>query len=55
MSVWPVKGMRLAAHHHVLRPLIGSLAMVPFCFWLKEVSVPAAVAAGAVVYVVVTA
>jgi O-antigen/teichoic acid export membrane protein len=49
------EGRAPAMHHHLVKPLLASLVMVPFCLWLKDVSVPAAVVAGAVVYAAVLA
>jgi O-antigen/teichoic acid export membrane protein len=39
-----------AWHHHIGRPLLGSLAMVPVCLLLSQISVVLAVAGGAAVY-----
>ena len=49
------EGRAPAVHHHIAKPLLASLAMVPFCLWLKDVNVPAAVAIGAVIYTAVLA
>jgi O-antigen/teichoic acid export membrane protein len=47
------EGRAPAGHHHIVRPLISSLAMVPFCLWLKDFNVLLAVAVGAAVYLLV--
>jgi O-antigen/teichoic acid export membrane protein len=46
-------GRQPAWHHHLARPLLASLAMVPACLILDRVHVLAAVAGGAVTYLVV--
>lgn len=47
------EGRQPAWHHHLGRPVIASLAMVPVCLALRQVHVLAAVAGGAVVYLFV--
>jgi hypothetical protein len=42
-----------AWHHHLARPLLASLAMVPVCLALKEHHVLLAVLGGAITYIVV--
>lgn len=44
------EGRQPAWHHHLGRPLLASLAMVPACLLLERVHVLAAVIGGAVVY-----
>jgi O-antigen/teichoic acid export membrane protein len=44
------EGRAPSVTHHLARPVLSSLAMVPVCFWLKDFHVAAAVAAGAAVY-----
>lgn len=49
------EGQAPAPHHHVVRPLIASAAMLPVCLAMGERSVPVVVLAGGTVYVVVLA
>jgi O-antigen/teichoic acid export membrane protein len=49
------EGRHPSWHHHLARPLIASMAMVPACLMLEGVHVVAAVVGGAAVYVTVLA
>src|SRR5262249_24051791 len=45
------EGRQPAWHHHLARPLVASLAMIPVCLALKHHHVLIAVAGGAITYV----
>jgi O-antigen/teichoic acid export membrane protein len=47
------EGRQPAWHHHLARPILGSLAMVPVCLMLKHYHVLIAVVGGGVTYVAV--
>src|SRR5205823_10976749 len=47
------EGRQPAWHHHLARPLAAALAMVPVCLLLERWHVLAAVAGGAVTYLLV--
>jgi O-antigen/teichoic acid export membrane protein len=47
------EGRQPAWHHHLGRPLVASLAMIPVCVWLRSIHVTLAVAGGATVYLAV--
>jgi O-antigen/teichoic acid export membrane protein len=44
------EGRQPAWHHHLARPLLASLAMIPACLWLKHFHVLLAVLGGGVTY-----
>ena len=45
------EGRQPAWHHHLARPLLASLAMIPVCLALKHFHVLLAVAGGAITYI----
>ena len=47
------EGRQPAWHHHLARPVLASLAMVPVCLALKQYHVLLAVLGGAVTYIAV--
>jgi hypothetical protein len=47
------EGRQPAWHHHLARPVVASLAMVPVCLALKKDHVLLAVLAGAITYALV--
>ena len=47
------EGRQPAWHHHLARPVLASLAMIPVCLALKHYHVLLAVLGGAVTYVAV--